>query len=167
MVTSTARLVTRNRRVPPLGHWSSAPLRCLLWQTTRVPTAHRRLLDTPLPTLGKAALAGCVLALAILAWAPAHAMTRTSLGGHAEHLVAYLGTAMVLGLTSRTTRQLGAQCLLLVAYAAVLEAGQLLAIGRQASLHDLAFSAGGVLLGGAVVWIARRRRLGSGAASGG
>jgi VanZ family protein len=117
---------------------------------------HRFLIETPLSTLGKAALIGCAIALAILAWTPAHAMTRTSLGGHTEHLVAYLGTAMVLGLTSRTAPQLAAQCLLLMGYAAVLESGQVLAPGRHASLRDFAFSAGGVLLGGAVVWMARR-----------
>ena len=55
----------------------------------------------PLSTLGKAALAGCAVALEILAWAPSQAMTRTSLGGHAERFVAYLGTAMVFGLASR------------------------------------------------------------------
>ena len=106
--------------------------------------------------LGKAALAGCVIVLAVLAWAPAEAMTRTSLGGHTEHLVAYLATALVLALTSRTTRQLTAQCLLLMAYAAILESGQVYAPGRHASFLDLGFSAGGVLLGGALVWLARR-----------
>lgn len=84
-------------------------------------------------------------------------MTRTSLGGHAEHLVAWLGTAMVLGLTSRATPQLAAQCFLLMGYAAVLESGQIYAPGRHASLQDFAFSAAGVLLGSALVWMARRR----------
>jgi VanZ family protein len=132
-----------------------------------VPTLHRLLIDVPLSLLGKAALSACALALAILAWAPSDAITRTPLGGHAEHVVAWLGTAMVLGLTSRTTLQHGAQCLLLMAYAAILEGGQLFAVGRQASLHDFGFSAVGVLLGGALVWIARRRWPRSGAASGG
>ena len=85
---------------------------------------HRLLMETPLSTLGKAALAGCVIALAILAWAPAQAMTRTGLGGPAEHFVAWLGAAMVFGLTSRATAPLAAQCLLLMFYAAILECGQ-------------------------------------------
>ena len=122
-----------------------------------VTTLHRFLIETPLSTLGKAAVVGCVIALAILAWTPAHAMTRTSLGGHAEHLVAWLGTALVLGLTSRATPQLAAQCLFLMGYAAVLESGQIYAPGRHASLQDFAFSAAGVLLGGVLVWMARRR----------
>lgn len=99
----------------------------------------------------------CVLALAVLAWAPAQAMTRTPLGGHAEHLLAYLGTALVLGLTSRRSPPvLATQCLLLTGYAAVLECGQAFAPGRQASFNDFAFSAGGVLLGAALAWIALR-----------
>jgi VanZ family protein len=141
---------------PQLGHWKSAPLRCLLWQITQVATLHRSWMETPLSTLGKAALAGCVIALAILAWAPAHAMTRTPLGGHAEHFVAYLGTAIVFGLTLRTTQPLAMPCLLLIGYAAIMECGQLHAPGRHASFHDFAFSAGGVLVGGILVWIARQ-----------
>jgi VanZ family protein len=115
-----------------------------------------RLLETPLSTLGKAALAGCIIALTILAWTPAQSMTRTALGGPAEHVVAWLGTAMVFGLASRTTAALTSQCLLLSFYAAILECGQACVPGRQASLHDFAFSAGGVLLGTALVWLARR-----------
>lgn len=104
----------------------------------------------------KAASIICVIALAALALAPAQAMTRTPLGGHAEHLVAYLGTAVILGLTSRTTTVLAAQCLLLTSYAAVLEYGQAYVPGRQASFQDFAFSLGGVLLGTTLAWIARR-----------
>ena len=83
-------------------------------------------------------------------------MTRTTLGGHAEHLIAYLSTAMVMGLANRTTtRWLIAQNLLLIGYAAILEAGQLYAIGRQASFQDFAFSSSGVVIGAALVWITR------------
>jgi VanZ family protein len=112
--------------------------------------------------LGKAAKIGCVVALAILAWTPAKFMTRTELGGHAEHFVAWLATAMVFGLASRPTTLLGSQCLFLIAYAGVLECGQLFAPGRQASFHDFAFSAGGVLLGSGLIWLARRCWLRSG-----
>jgi VanZ family protein len=121
-----------------------------------VVTLHRLLTGTPLASLGKAALIGCAVTLAVLAWAPAQAMTRTPLGGHAEHLIAYVGTALVFGLTSRTTSQLAAQCLLLMGYAAVLESGQLYAPGREACLNDFGFSASGVILGGVAVWVARR-----------
>jgi O-antigen ligase len=61
----------------------------------------------PIRRLAQAGLIGCVAALALLAWTPAQAMTRTNLGGHAEHFLAYLGTTMVMGLASRTTPRLG------------------------------------------------------------
>ena len=118
-------------------------------------TLRRASIETPIPLLWKAVFIGCVFALATLAWLPANAMTRTTLGGHAEHLIAYLSTAMVMGLANRTTPWLIAQSLLLIGYAAILEAGQLYAIGRQASFQDFAFSSGGVLIGGALVWITR------------
>ena len=105
--------------------------------------------------LWKAAFIGCAIVFAALAWLPANAMTRTSLGGHAEHLIAYLGASTMMGFATRTTPRLVVQCLLLIGYAAILEAGQLYAIGRQASFQDFAFSSGGVLIGGALVWITR------------
>ena len=118
-------------------------------------TLHRLPIETPIPMLWKAAFIGCVIVLAPLAWLPANAITRTSLGGHAEHLIAYFGAATVMGLAPRTTRRLVVQCLLLIGYAAILEAGQLYAIGRQASFQDFVFSSGGVLIGAALVWITR------------
>jgi VanZ family protein len=123
---------------------------------------HRLLIGTPRATLARTALIGCIIALAVLAWAPAQAMTRTPLGGHAEHLIAYLGTALVMGLSARTARQLAVQCLGLVGYAALLETGQLYAVGRHASFQDFGVSAVGVLLGGAAIWIARTWRTRSG-----
>ena len=105
--------------------------------------------------LWKAAFIGCTIVFAALAWLPANAMTRTSLGGHAEHLIAYLGAAAVMSLAARTTRRLVVQCLLMIGYAGILEAGQLYAVGRQASLQDFAFSSSGVLIGAMLVWIAR------------
>jgi VanZ family protein len=94
----------------------------------------------------------CIIALPLLAWLPANVMTRTSLGGHAEHLIAYLGTTILMGLTFRKSPGLGMQCGLLIAYAALLEAGQLYAPGRQASLQDLAFSSAGIAIGGLFFW---------------
>jgi VanZ family protein len=121
-----------------------------------------KLLETPLSIFRKQAIVGCIIALATLAWMPAQSMTRTALGGSAEHFIAWLGTAIILGLASRPTARLGLRCILLMSYAAVLECGQLYAPGRQASVHDFAFSAGGVLLGSFLVWLARQCWLRSG-----
>jgi len=91
-----------------------------------------------------------------MAWTPADHLPRTALGGHSEHFIAWLGTAMVFGLASRLTALLSPQCLLLILYAVVLECGQLYTAGRHASFYDFAFSAGGVLLGNGLVYLARR-----------
>jgi hypothetical protein len=87
----------------------------------------------------RAAFIGCVIALAILAWMPAKAMTRTILGAHAEHFIAYLGTAVVMGLAYRKRPLLAVQCTLLIMYAAFLEAGQVYSPDRHPSFEDLAF----------------------------
>ena len=86
-------------------------------------------------------------------------MTRTVLGGHAEHLIAYLGTAIIMGLTFRESPRLAVQCVLLIMYAAILEGGQLYSPGRHASFQDLAFSSAGVVIGGLALWMARSRVL--------
>jgi VanZ family protein len=105
-----------------------------------------------------AILVGCTGALAALSWLPAKAVTRTMLGGHAEHLIAWMGAAIVIGWTFPRRPRLAVQAVLLIAYAAILEAGQLYAIGRHASLQDFAFSAAGVVLGAAAVLIVQRSR---------
>ena len=116
---------------------------------------HRLLIERPLVAFRNAAVIGCIIALATLSWLPASVMTRTTLGGHAEHLIAYLGTTMVLGMAVQTSSRLAVQCLLLIGYAAVLEAGQAFMAGRHASLHDFTFSSMGVVLGGLLLWAAR------------
>ena len=113
----------------------------------------------PLSVLLRAAFIGCIIALMTLAWLPEKAMTRTILGGHAEHFIAYLGTATIMGLTFPKSPRLAVLCALLMMYAAVLEAGQLYSPGRHASFQDLAFSSAGVVIGGLVLWMARSRVL--------
>jgi len=77
----------------------------------------------PLSVLRSAAFIGCIIVLTTLAWLPAKAMTRTTLGGHAEHLIAYLGIAIVMGLAFQKRPRLAVQCVLLIAYAGVPERG--------------------------------------------
>jgi VanZ family protein len=84
------------------------------------------------------AFVGCIIVLAVLAWLPADVMTRSILGGHAEHFIAYLGTITVMGLAFQKRPQLAVQCALLIAYAAILEMGQLYSPGRHASFQDFA-----------------------------
>jgi hypothetical protein len=103
----------------------------------------------------RAAAIGCIGALPILAWLPATFLARTGLGGHAEHFVAYLSTAIVIGLAFQESPRLMVLCVVLILYAAALEAGQLFMLGRHASFQDLAFSAAGVLIGGLLLLIAR------------
>jgi VanZ family protein len=118
---------------------------------------HRLLIDKRLSILRRVAFLGCITALATLAWLPANTMARTALGGQVEHLIAYLGTTIVMGLAYPTNSRLAAHSVLLIGYAAILEVGQLGASGRHASFEDFAFSAAGVTIGGLCLWIARAR----------
>ena len=117
------------------------------------------LAKNPLSILLPAAFIGCIIALMTLAWLPEEVMRRTTLGGHAEHFIAYLGTATIMGLTCRKSPRLAVLCALLIVYAAILEAGQLYSPGRHASFQDLAFSSAGVVTGGLFLWLARARML--------
>ena len=117
------------------------------------------LAKNPLSVLLRIAFIGCLVALMTLAWLPEKAMTRTILGGHAEHFIAYLGSATIMGLTFRKSPHLAVLCALLIMYAAILEVGQLYSPGRHASVQDLAFSSAGVVTGGLFLWMARSRIL--------
>jgi VanZ family protein len=139
-----------------LDHWTS-DLRRRLLRNTSENRLHRLLIEKWLSILRRVAALGCIIALPILAWLPANTMTRTSLGGQVEHLIAYLGTTIVVGLTFQTSPRPAAQSVLLIGYAAILEIGQLYASGRYASFDDFAFSAAGVAIGGLCLWIARAR----------
>jgi VanZ family protein len=103
------------------------------------------------------AFLGCITSLPALAWLPANTMARTALGGQAEHLIAYLGTTIVMGMAYPTNPRLAAHSVLLIGYAAILEVGQLGVSGRHASFDDFAFSAAGVAIGGLFLWIVRAR----------
>jgi len=113
----------------------------------------------------RSALVGCIIVLAVLSWFPGKHMVRTELGGHAEHAIAYFGTAIVMGVALQKCLRLYLLCGLLTTYAAVLEAGQVLAPNRHASFYDLTFSTAGVLVGGLILWVARPRMKSSARAS--
>jgi VanZ family protein len=116
-----------------------------------------RLLIEKFSILRRVAFLGCITALATLAWLPANTMVRTALGGQVEHLIAYLGTTILMGMAYPTNPRLAVQSALLIGYAATLEVGQLGASGRYASFDDFAFSAAGVGFGSLCLWIGRAR----------
>jgi hypothetical protein len=66
----------------------------------------------PLSILLPAAFMGCIIALMALAWLPEEVMRRTTLGGHAEHFIAYLGTSTMMGLAFRKSPRLVVLCAL-------------------------------------------------------
>ena len=144
---------------PQLDHWTSCAASASAKGHLGETTLYRRLIEKPLPVVRIAAFIGCIISLATLAWLPAQAMTRTTLGGQAEHLIAYLGTAIVMGLALQKSPRLAVLCALLIVYAAILEAGQMYSSGRHASFQDFAFSSAGVVMGGLFLWIARTRIL--------
>lgn len=108
----------------------------------------------------RVAFFACIVLLVALSWLPAPEMVRTGISGRMEHGVAYFGTTVIMGLAYRAAPRLLVQSALLVALAAILEAGQLQAPGRNASLHDFASGSAGVALGGLLIWRARPRILG-------
>jgi VanZ family protein len=118
---------------------------------------HPKTIKRSLSVSLRAAFIVCLIAAAILALLPADVMRRTALGGHIEHVIAYGGTAILMGLAFPRGPRLTVQCLLLIMYASALEAGQLYSPGRHASFKDLAFSALGIVIAGLLVGIYRKR----------
>jgi VanZ family protein len=87
-----------------------------------------------------------LFALAVLSLLPSGSIHRTELGGHAEHLLAYAGTALVLGIGA-WQRTFLPMLLALIAFAALLETLQVFVPGRTSQLVDFLFSAAGAFLG--------------------
>lgn len=93
----------------------------------------------------RAATWACVGALALLSLLPADEMVRTSMGGLAEHAIAYAGTALMSALAypARVYRS----AVVLVLYAGVLELLQRFSPGRHSALDDWLASSVGVVAG--------------------
>ena len=88
----------------------------------------------------------CLVALAVLSLFPPQAMIRTGLGAKLEHLVAYAGTALAVGLAYGGSLRL---FVLLALYGGLLEFLQRFSPGRVSHVVDFAFSSAGVLIGAA------------------
>jgi VanZ family protein len=96
-----------------------------------------------------------VIALAPLSLLPAVHVPRTHMGGRLEHFLAYAGAAIFVALATseRGILRIGSA---LIAYAGALEVLQRYAPGRTSSIRDFMYSAGGVVLGCAVVALSKR-----------
>jgi VanZ family protein len=99
----------------------------------------------------------CIVALAVLSLIPREHMLRTGFGGHIEHIMAYLGTALIVA-SAYASRRLHIVAGLM-AYAGILELLQNFSPGRTPAVEDFAFSSIGVLLGVALFTLADRLAL--------
>jgi VanZ family protein len=93
-------------------------------------------------------VAANTVALMLASWTPGDDMIRTGiLSGHAEHVIAYAlsGAVMYAMLAPR----FAAACIVaaIVAYAGLLELGQMFVPGRHAAVADFLFSATGAVIG--------------------
>ncbi|MFH6782840.1 MULTISPECIES: hypothetical protein [Methylobacterium] len=101
---------------------------------------------TGLRRIARGAGLACLPVLVWLSWIPKDWETRTGAAGQVEHLVAYAGTALLLGIGFHRAPawRLG---LALGVLAAVLEIGQIRVPGRTAQGIDVVASAAGALAG--------------------
>jgi VanZ family protein len=99
-----------------------------------------------LRTAKRVAAWGCLTAIGALSLAPAERMTRTGLGGHIEHLVAYAVTALAVAVAYVEHGVLRI-ALALLAYAGCLEFLQQFSPGRTSNFLDFTMSSAGALIG--------------------
>ena len=99
----------------------------------------------------------CLVLLAVLSWLPAEAMIRTGINGRIEHFIAYMGTMLVVGAAYGIRLGLLRLTAMLIAYAGVLELGQIYVPGRHSSVFDFAASASGVVIGAIAFQLAYAR----------
>lgn len=116
--------------------------------------------------VAQAAGLACLPVLVWLSWIPKEWEIRTGAAGQFEHLVAYAGTAGLLGLGFHRAPA-WALDLALGCLAGLLEIGQIWVPGRTAQAIDFAASAGGALAGVCVARILDRagRRITAGQGS--
>ena len=97
---------------------------------------------------GLGVVAANALALMLASWTPGEDMIRTGvLSGHAEHVIAYAlsGAVMYAMLAPRFAAAYIVAAI--VAYAGLLELGQLFVPGRHAAVEDFLFSTTGAVVG--------------------
>ena len=105
----------------------------------------------------KVAAWACIGLLAVLSLMPGEMRTGLSwASGKIEHITAYFGTTVCVGLAYRTRLGRRSLILSLMFYAATLEAGQLYVPSRTASVWDFSASAVGVIAGAVALPLAWR-----------
>lgn len=95
---------------------------------------------------------GCVILLAVLSLTPGQELIRTDLaklgyGKQVEHFIAYGAATLCVGLAYPTRLPRLLVAALLIAYAGLLEIGQIYVPGRGAAIRDFVASAAGVVVG--------------------
>ena len=99
----------------------------------------------------------CVLAIAVLSLIPGSFQSRTFLPGPIEHFIAYAGTALLLGLCTRSeakVMRLARVFVLLSAYSALMEVLQHWSPGRDPQIIGFVASSCGAAVGTAVAFVA-------------
>lgn len=105
----------------------------------------------------KPAALACLVALLFLSLTPGPYMVRSGADSRLEHVAAYAGSTMIVAAAYRERFSALAIALLLVAYAGLLETGQLFVPGRHASLLDWGASSTGVIIGSVLAAISFTR----------
>jgi VanZ family protein len=105
------------------------------------------LMRADLPKLFRFAAWTCLVLLAVLSWLPSEEMIRTGLNTRIEHAVAYMGTMLAVAAAYGIRLGLIRLAGMLIAYAGVLELGQIYSPGRHSSVLDFAASSCGVVAG--------------------
>lgn len=96
-----------------------------------------------------------VVAVAVLSLVPGSLRPHVTTADKAEHFAAYLVLAALFALGYHRRVAVTLIGVLLMGYAAALEAGQLFVPGRGVSFADFAWSAAGVWCGIAMAWLVR------------
>lgn len=109
----------------------------------------------PLLLVGRAAAWSCIVAIAALSLLPGEEMVRTDLGGHAEHVLAYSITALIMAHAYKNIPSYQVFSALILC-AACFEYLQRFSPGRHSRLIDFAFSALGVVVGAAIFVVGRK-----------
>jgi VanZ family protein len=98
----------------------------------------------------------CLVTIGVLSLLPSAYVKRTGLGGHLEHVAAYLLTAALFCLAYRSRRHFLGITTGLAAAAALFEIGQAFSTGRTPSLEDWMASSTGVVAGAVIGFLVAR-----------